>query len=300
MNCPAHSLRSTNIFEIDRRYRVAFHMDPEFLLKTWMMFLTFGPENLGYLSGTPNNTLEIHTMPIYFPLFRSVTEDLPVKYIELDSETRNIHLVAVVNLTSILFSGEPTRFTVIWKQDKESQLESKARLYEFYANSFGDLEFIQGTEEKENQVYFSLKRARSPLLYLTVDQPVRANSLGDQTFLLKGSNNSIIAQSPMVKIKLKHASLSLPHSEVVCNGQEDYCTILRMPGNTLICQREAILLSMTESMKAKFEHRIPPWIIYCLLTFAFLAIVVLIVMFTLKLRTRMISRASFPLDITQR
>ncbi|TGZ62283.1 hypothetical protein CRM22_007529 [Opisthorchis felineus] len=275
-------------------------MDPEFLLKTWMMFLTFGPENLGYLSGTPNNTLEIHTMPIYFPLFRSVTEDLPVKYIELDSKTRNIHLVAVANLSSILSSGGPAEFTIIWEQHKENQLESRARFYGFYANSFGDLEFTRETKEKENQVYFNLKHARSPLLYVTVDQPVRANSLGDQTFFLKGINNSIIAQSPMVKIKLKHASLSLPHSEVVCNGQEDYCTILRMPGNTLICQREAIVLSMTESVKAKFGHGIPPWVIYALLTFAFLAIVVLFVIFTLKLRTRMISRASFPSDITQR
>ncbi|KAA3673366.1 uncharacterized protein DEA37_0005783 [Paragonimus westermani] len=80
---------------------------------------------------------------------------------------------------------------------------------------------------------------------------------------------------------------ALPQAEVICNGLPDYCTIMRMPGNMLLCHREEIIVHMTAKPVHTVKVKFPVWLIYVAFITSLIVIGILTTLAIVKLRKRM-------------
>ncbi|CAH8502523.1 unnamed protein product [Dicrocoelium dendriticum] len=251
----------------------------------WMMFLTFGPENLGYLAGDLNQTLSLHTMSIYFPLFEDPESSIPRKYIEVDADARNLHIISILN-TSSLSDIHVNNFLLTWKSNSQN------RSMNFEAKDDGLIHMIGRGVELTNQVYVHNTRQPYNLLYVTIELPVTADIIGQHSFEVFDDKNKSQFRSAKIDVRLKNQTVQLPRPEVVCNGDPDYCTILRMPGNVLLCQREEVIVRMMEKPILSKEELTSTWFIYTLFAIALSIIIILIYAGTTRLKKRMTKRTS--------
>ncbi|KAF8565800.1 hypothetical protein P879_02077 [Paragonimus westermani] len=263
-----------------------------FWLDMWMTFLIVGPDNLSYLIGEVNDTLSLHTLTIYFPLFPNTSVKIPSKYIEIDSNAKNLHLTAIINVTHFQLNRANARFLVMWNSNGSSMS------IEFVNDDNGNprRRFVQPNET--NQIYFRLAEHGYKLFYVTIDVPVTASAaVGAHQLSLFGpadrpangqtANNNLLSKSPKVNVKLKNYATALPQAEVICNGLPDYCTIMRMPGNVLLCHREEIIVHMTAKPVHTVKVKFPVWLIYVAFITSLIVIVVLTTLAIVKLRKRM-------------
>ncbi|KAF7237642.1 hypothetical protein EG68_10724, partial [Paragonimus skrjabini miyazakii] len=135
------------------------------------------------------------------------------------------------------------------------------------------------------------------LFYVTIDVPITASTVGVHQLSLLGpanrrangqtAKNNLLTKSPEVSVKMKNYATALPQAEVICNGLRDYCTIMRMPGNTLLCHREEIIAHMTAKPVHTVKVKFPVWLIYVAFIISLIVIIVLTALAIIKLRKRM-------------
>ncbi|TPP59106.1 hypothetical protein FGIG_06323 [Fasciola gigantica] len=256
-------------------------------MKTWLLFLTLGGENLNYLTNEMGYTLTIHTHSIYFPLFHDMTKEFPEKKALLDSDSRNLHLVAIANLSSYTLDQPGSTFTINWFHQVESVVQQTV-IY-FHMSETQELHRLQNQTSDVYQAYFHVINKNFTLLYVIFDQPITPETVGSHYFELRDKWNSTIARSFKILVTSKDPQVQLPQPEWICTDHTDYCMLLRMRVTNVLCQRE--LLSSSTKIITRAEmmaHYFPNWLVYALFTIALLSVIVLvsIAMITMKPRIR--------------
>ncbi|VDP98968.1 unnamed protein product [Trichobilharzia regenti] len=182
----------------------AFTSDIAQWLRTWLLFITYGSQNLGYLSGDIDNSLEPHTISLYFPMFGYTnsedSSDLTDHYIELKSSVKNINFVLIVNLTALNLDMVDDRFQILWKYSTRT-VPVNFKLNE-YRQLILDYHFHKFTNENKlnHELYFNVLNGQSKILY--------------------------------------NISNKLNEHKIICNGNIHFCSLIYMADTNTICQRD--------------------------------------------------------------
>nr|CAH8831490.1 unnamed protein product [Trichobilharzia regenti] len=220
----------------------AFTSDIAQWLRTWLLFITYGSQNLGYLSGDIDNSLEPHTISLYFPMFGYTnsedSSDLTDHYIELKSSVKNINFVLIVNLTALNLDMVDDRFQILWKYSTRT-VPVNFKLNE-YRQLILDYHFHKFTNENKlnHELYFNVLNGQSKILYVIFHAAYHSEIIGRHQFTvidLKTTNSYITI---MINVKDKNISNKLNEHKIICNGNIHFCSLIYMADTNTICQRD--------------------------------------------------------------
>ncbi|CAL8075010.1 unnamed protein product [Calicophoron daubneyi] len=240
-------------------------------LKAWVAFLTFSSDNLGYLSGDVDDSLKVHTLSVYFPLFRrdSGIFNLPrKKFIELETSIKNLHLVAIANLDENGLHRENATFEVKWIKFAKAGLRTTRIKFRFEGSH---LIRVKDPVIDQLQFYFVAMKSPAYVLYMTFDLPVTEACIGVHNFQLVDSSR-VVSISLNVTVKLKDSTVQLLKPKRICDGGASVCTALRFTGANFACQREV----EGRTRGPVLQKRAPEWMISTIVSAAVVFVVVIL------------------------
>lgn len=173
-------------------------------MKTWLLFLALGGEKLNYLTNEMGYSLTIHTHSIYFPLFRDNVKtfnEIPEKKLLLDSDSRNLHLITIANLSSYSLDRPSGVFTIKWTHQTQSVVQVTNIYFRMGENH--EIYRLQNQTSDAYQVYFRVVSGGFTLLYVTIDQPITSEVVGSHYFELQDRWKTTIARTFKVVVTSK-------------------------------------------------------------------------------------------------
>ncbi|CAH8833744.1 unnamed protein product [Trichobilharzia szidati] len=211
-------------------------------LKTWLIFITYGSQNLGYLSGDIDNSLEPHTISLYFPMLGytnlEFSPDLSGHYIELKSSVKNINFVLIVNLTAHNLDMVDDKFQILWKYSTRTVPVS------FKLNAHRqpilDYHFYKFTNENKlnHELYFNLLNGQSKILYVIFHATYHSEIIGRHQFTVIDLKTLNSYTTIVINVKDKNISNKLNEHKIICNGNIHFCSLIYMADTNTICQRD--------------------------------------------------------------